>query len=116
LSLKEYARVQQFPDDWAFQGSVSDKYRQIGNAVPVGLGYTIGTAPKRLFVNLEKLNGEVLPITSTFGVRCSAFSVRHFPVTPGHVRVYYRMSRTKWFPHRATPTVTPHVSNKGVST
>jgi hypothetical protein len=76
LSLKEYARVQQFPDDWAFQGSVSDKYRQIGNAVPVGLGYTIGTAPKRLFVNLEKLNGEVLPITSTFGVRCSMFGVQ----------------------------------------
>lgn len=51
LSLKEYARVQQFPDDWVFQGSVSDKYRQIGNAVPVGLGYTIGMALKRFLIN-----------------------------------------------------------------
>ena len=58
LSLKEYARVQQFPDDWAFQGSVSDKYRQIGNAVPVGLGFTIGTALRRFLLNFEKLDGE----------------------------------------------------------
>ncbi len=43
LSVKEYARIQQFPDDWVFAGSTIEKYRQIGNAVPVGLGYVIGT-------------------------------------------------------------------------
>jgi len=42
LSVKEYARIQQFPDDWRFAGSTAEKYRQIGNAVPVGLGYVIG--------------------------------------------------------------------------
>jgi DNA (cytosine-5)-methyltransferase 1 len=42
LSVKEYARIQQFPDDWNFVGTVSSKYRQIGNAVPVGLGAAIG--------------------------------------------------------------------------
>lgn len=41
LSVREYARVQQFPDSWIFRGSIAAKYRQIGNAVPVGLGYQI---------------------------------------------------------------------------
>ena len=46
LSIKEYARIQQFPDSWKFAGSVSSRYRQIGNAVPVGLGEAIGRAIK----------------------------------------------------------------------
>lgn len=44
LSLREYARIQQFPDDWIFVGTVAEKYRQIGNAVPVGLAEAIGKA------------------------------------------------------------------------
>ncbi|NEP50932.1 MAG: DNA cytosine methyltransferase, partial [Moorea sp. SIO3C2] len=35
-------RIQSFPDDWEFTGSLSSKYRQIGNAVPVNLAYHIG--------------------------------------------------------------------------
>ncbi len=42
LSVAEYARIQQFPDDWEIIGTVSDKYKQIGNAVPVGLAKAIG--------------------------------------------------------------------------
>ena len=42
LSVREYARVQTFPDDWIFQGSTAAQYKQIGNAVPVNLGYHIG--------------------------------------------------------------------------
>lgn len=42
LSVKEYARIQQFPDSWNFQGKVTDCYRQIGNAVPIPLGRAIG--------------------------------------------------------------------------
>lgn len=44
LSIREYARVQQFPDDWEFVGSVPQQYVQIGNAVPVGLGEALGRA------------------------------------------------------------------------
>lgn len=44
LSIKEYARIQQFPDDWKFTGTISAQYRQIGNAVPVGLAEAIGRA------------------------------------------------------------------------
>lgn len=44
LSVKEYARIQQFPDEWKFTGTISSKYSQIGNAVPVGLAEAIGKA------------------------------------------------------------------------
>lgn len=44
LSVRECARIQQFPDDWIFMGATVAKYRQIGNAVPVGLGEAIGKA------------------------------------------------------------------------
>ncbi len=42
LSVQEYARIQQFPDDWIVCGSLEDRYKQIGNAVPVGLGEAVG--------------------------------------------------------------------------
>lgn len=42
LSVAEYARIQQFPDDWKFMGTTASKYKQIGNAVPVGLAKAIG--------------------------------------------------------------------------
>lgn len=58
LSVKEYARIQQFPDNWVFEGSTLDKYRQIGNAVPGGLGYAIGNALRRYLVNFETLDEE----------------------------------------------------------
>ena len=42
LTIREYARIQTFPDDWVFSGSISSQYQQIGNAVPVNLSYAIG--------------------------------------------------------------------------
>ncbi|HSW97482.1 MAG TPA: DNA (cytosine-5-)-methyltransferase [Candidatus Saccharimonadales bacterium] len=42
LTVREYARLQTFPDEWEFQGSTASQYKQIGNAVPVNLGYHMG--------------------------------------------------------------------------
>jgi DNA-methyltransferase (dcm) len=42
LSVTEYARIQQFPDDWVFAGTTAAKYCQIGNAVPIGLSKALG--------------------------------------------------------------------------
>lgn len=44
LSVHEYARIQQFPDSWEFIGTTTDKYKQIGNAVPCGLAEAVGKA------------------------------------------------------------------------
>lgn len=42
FTVREYARIQTFPDDWKFAGSISQQYKQIGNAVPVNLAKEIG--------------------------------------------------------------------------
>lgn len=42
LSIREYARIQEFPDDWEFCGTLAEQYTQIGNAVPVRLGNVAG--------------------------------------------------------------------------
>lgn len=42
LSLREYARIQEFPDEWEFMGKTSEQYAQAGNAVPVRLGRVAG--------------------------------------------------------------------------
>ncbi|MBI4256435.1 DNA (cytosine-5-)-methyltransferase [Candidatus Uhrbacteria bacterium] len=42
LTVREYARIQTFPDDWTFVGSTAARYKQIGNAVPVNLGFHVG--------------------------------------------------------------------------
>lgn len=42
FTVREYARIQTFPDDWKFAGSVSQQYKQIGNAVPVNMAREIG--------------------------------------------------------------------------
>ena len=53
LSIQEYMRVQQFPDDWIIEGKLVDQYKQIGNAVPVGLGEALG----RTLIN--HINGSI---------------------------------------------------------
>ncbi len=42
LTIRESARIQTFPDNWIFQGAKGQKYKQIGNAVPVNLAYALG--------------------------------------------------------------------------
>jgi len=42
FSVREYARIQSFPDDWKFEGTVINQYKQIGNAVPVKFAKEIG--------------------------------------------------------------------------
>lgn len=52
LSIQEYKRIQEFPDDWKLSGTLRQQYKQVGNAVPLGLGYAAGVLVMKL------LNGE----------------------------------------------------------
>jgi DNA (cytosine-5)-methyltransferase 1 len=42
FTIREYARIQSFPDEWQFEGSVSSSYKQIGNAVAVNVAKAVG--------------------------------------------------------------------------
>lgn len=53
LTVREYARIQTFPDKWMFEGNLSDQYKQIGNAVPVNLAFAIGRSLIRLFNDID---------------------------------------------------------------
>jgi DNA (cytosine-5)-methyltransferase 1 len=44
FTVREYARIQTFPDEWQFVGGIGSKYKQIGNAVPVNFAYHLGRA------------------------------------------------------------------------
>ena len=58
LNVREYARIQTFPDYWQFEGSMGDKYKQIGNAVPVNLAWAVGRSLIRLFNDIQTFQPE----------------------------------------------------------
>ena len=54
FSFRENARIQTFPDEWDFCGTLASKYKQVGNAVPVNLAKEIGL---KLIQSLEAICG-----------------------------------------------------------
>lgn len=61
FTVREYARIQSFPDEWQFSGSVYSQYRQIGNAVPANLAEFVSLAiinSLNQIVTLEMKNKE----------------------------------------------------------
>jgi DNA (cytosine-5)-methyltransferase 1 len=54
LSIEEYKRIQEFPDSWELAGPLIQQYRQVGNAVPVSLGFAVGKLIKDLLAS-EKI-------------------------------------------------------------
>ena len=79
LTIREYARLQTFPDEWLFAGTQSIQYKQIGNAVPVNLAYAIGLSvvdalnhiPQRYWDNSSS---DFIPCN------CSLKNGRHLPM------------------------------------
>ena len=51
LSVEEYKRIQEFPDDWSLAGPLIQQYKQIGNAVPISLGFAVGNLIASLLSN-----------------------------------------------------------------
>jgi len=64
FTVREYARIQTFPDSWEFAGSISQQYKQIGNAVPCNLGQEIGYSIVKFLNKLyEKSNKSDISIS-----------------------------------------------------
>ena len=55
FSYRENARIQTFPDTWGFHGTLAEKYKQVGNAVPVNLAKEIGI---EIINTLEEMKNE----------------------------------------------------------
>lgn len=53
VSVRECARSQGFPDRFKFVGDVTDKYRQVGNAVPPPMGLQIGRELQKALIETE---------------------------------------------------------------
>ena len=53
LSIQEYKRIQEFPDHWELAGPLIQQYKQVGNAVPIGLGFAVGTLINALINNKD---------------------------------------------------------------
>lgn len=74
LNVREYARIQSFPDDWKFSGPVAAQYKQIGNAVPVNLGYYVGKCVQAM---IGDLSPEVLEFAEEAEDQYYAFHAVH---------------------------------------
>lgn len=77
LSLREYARIQEFPDDWVFCGRVAEQYAQAGNAVPLRLGRVSGEV---ISTELDKLDARKW---EPYQVRPSSYRIEYIQ---SHVR------------------------------
>jgi DNA (cytosine-5)-methyltransferase 1 len=63
LTLNEYARIQEFPDEWEFFGTPSQQYAQAGNAVPVRLATVAGNVIAKALESLRKQSWKPLKET-----------------------------------------------------
>lgn len=61
LNVREYARIQTFPDNWKFSGSIASQYKQIGNAVPVNLGYHVGRCVVAMLTGKYSDDMDIIP-------------------------------------------------------
>ena len=56
LTVGECASIQEFPRNWEFSGRTSDKYKQIGNAVPLKLGEVAGHCASDLLSRINLID------------------------------------------------------------
>lgn len=75
FTIREYARIQSFPDDWEFEGSVSSCYKQIGNAVAVKVAEAVG---RQVIESLTNPNEDGNSISTQYTMKPQAKQVSLF--------------------------------------
>jgi len=73
FQVREYARIQTFPDDWIFEGAQTQQYKQIGNAVPVNLAEEIGYSIVKLLNDIYSLSNTEVVLEKTVNNTPSLF-------------------------------------------
>jgi len=63
LTVRMVARLQGFPDGWAFTGSKTAAYRQVGNAFPPPVAFAVGAAIRRCLDGKEPPPAVQLPFS-----------------------------------------------------
>lgn len=76
LTIREYARIQTFPDEWSFAGTMSDQYKQIGNAVPVNLAAAIGRSIIRMLNELDEVEHEERDLAAVNAIAAKMIPVK----------------------------------------
>ena len=99
LSIEEYASIQQFPNDWQFAGSIRQQYELIENAVPVGLGKSIGCMLREVIaVSKNPSRNNIDKVVRAEGVLTTRLLKKRLTrLNPGRMR-RYKNPRTaqKW--------------------
>lgn len=92
LTLRECARVQEFPDDWEFRGKTVEKFTQVGNAVPVRLGQICGLVAAEL---LDSLYGDEFAVAGGEKPPCRIIYVK------SHIRTrqWFKAGKTFLWQH-----------------
>lgn len=89
FSYRENARFQTFPDDWEFCGKLSERYKQVGNAVPVNLAKEIGLSIRSTlegikmpwslsFISEEDFRNHVISTIEKYGEKLESYDIHRF--------------------------------------
>ena len=76
LTVREAAAIQSFPPNFIFQGSLTQQWRQIGNAVPPLLAKAIGESILKLYQQKEQIE-KVNSVVDIDSIRAQAFSYKN---------------------------------------
>jgi DNA (cytosine-5)-methyltransferase 1 len=66
ISIREAARIQSFPDWFAFSGNLGDQYNQVGNAVPPLLARAVARELKKMLASSK--SAYQMPVKSRYSI------------------------------------------------
>ncbi len=104
LSVREYARIQQFPEHWQFAGGVPQKYKMIGNAVPLGLGKAVGDVLAAVMRKRSKTVLERKLVCVDEGLAARIAQRREVILNPPRMRCHQSLAAARrWSARSRTP-------------